>query len=92
MAVQLSLELDTHPVNEELEYKIRVAKIRLRLAKSALKCDLRDLNELGYIRGLSRRNRELYDEWIAQQYKRVAEVEELIRKLESMKEKTTNNT
>lgn len=78
-------------INEELEYKIKVAKIRLRLAKSALECDLRDLNELGYIRGLSRRNRELYDEWIAQQYKRVAEVEELINKLENMKEKTTNN-
>lgn len=91
MAVQMSLEFDTnHPFDEELEKKIESAKLRLRLVKSALKCDIRDLTERGHIKGFARRNREFYDDWIAQQYKRVAELEQLVNDLEKVKIERVN--
>lgn len=85
MAVQMSLDFHTnHPFNEELEKKIKSAKLRLRMARSSLKSDIRDLSELGYVKGFGRRNRWFYDEWIAKQYERVAELEQLVKELEGV--------
>ena len=85
MAVQMSLEFHTnHPFNEELEKKIQSAKLRLRLARSSLKSDIRDLTEHGRIKGFARRDKWFYDEWIAKQYERVSELERLVKELEGV--------
>lgn len=49
----LELPVD-HPHNEQTRKKIALLEARIRLAKSSLNSDIRDLSSNGYIRGLAR--------------------------------------
>lgn len=70
-----------HPHNEQTRKKIALLETRIRLAKSSLNSDIRDLSSNGYIRGLARRSRHFYDEWIAGQKRHLNQLEQMLKHL-----------